>query len=114
MTAFALAGKLTFNPETDVLTGKDGKTFKLKNPWGEELPKKGFDQGENTYQAPSNDGSKVQVKFDPNSQRLKELKPFEPWDGKDFVSFSHCFICQLTPSKEGHVCSDKSERKVHN
>lgn len=62
----SLAGSLTFNPMTDPLTGADGKQFKLKSPHGEELPAKGFDHGEDTYQPPAADGSKVEVIIDPN------------------------------------------------
>ncbi len=80
-----LAGDLTFNPAKDLLTGKDGKQFKLSPPTGEQLPAKGFDPGVDTYQAPAADASKVEVRIDPKSNRLQELKPFEPWDGKDFV-----------------------------
>ncbi len=32
-------------------------------------------------QAPA--GANVDVKVDPNSQRLQLLTPFKPWDGKD-------------------------------
>ena len=53
----------------------------LQPPSGDELPSKGFDPGQETYQAPA--GSQVAVKVDPNSQRLQLLTPFKPWDGKD-------------------------------
>ena len=59
VTAFSVAGDLTFNPLKDELTDADGKKFKLESPTGKELPPRGFDPGENTYQAPSADGSKV-------------------------------------------------------
>jgi aconitate hydratase len=85
VTALALAGDLTFNPAKDSLIGADGKPFKLKAPYGDELPQKGFDAGENTYQAPAVDGSGVQVKIDPKSDRLEELKPFNVWNGQDLV-----------------------------
>merc|ERR1712135_132101 len=45
-------------------------------------PSRGFDAGEETYQAPG-DPSAVQVNVDPKSQRLQLLEPFQPWDGKD-------------------------------
>lgn len=45
MTAFAIAGDLTFNPEKDTLVGADGKEIKLQPPTGNELPSKGFDPG---------------------------------------------------------------------
>ena len=52
VTALSLAGRLDFNPLTDELTGSDGKKFKLKEPFGDELPVRGFDPGQDTYQAP--------------------------------------------------------------
>ena len=48
VTAFAIAGDLTFNPEKDTLVGADGKEIKLQPPTGDELPAKGFDAGEFT------------------------------------------------------------------
>jgi len=85
VTAIGLAGRLTFNPVTDTLIGKDGKMFKLNPPSGDELPKRGFDAGEDTYQAPAADGNKVSVRIDPKSDRLQDLKAFAPWNGKDLV-----------------------------
>jgi len=85
VTALSIAGSLTFNPETDLLKGADGKEFKLKPPTGEELPSKGYDLGENTYQPPAKDGSGVTVVVDPKSKRLQLLEPFAPFDGKDLI-----------------------------
>lgn len=34
VTALSIAGRLDFNPVTDSLKGKDGKEFKLDNPFG--------------------------------------------------------------------------------
>ena len=73
MTALSLAGDLTFNPLTDALTGADGKQVKLKSPYGDELPARGFDAGEDTYQPPAADGSKVSVVVDPS--RLSTPSP---------------------------------------
>jgi len=84
VTALALAGRLTFNPETDSLTGADGQLFKLKSPYGDELPQQGFDAGQVTYQAPSASGASTQVKVSPTSERLQLLDPFPKWSGKDF------------------------------
>lgn len=39
VTALSIAGTLKFNPETDYLTGADGKKFKLEAPDADELPK---------------------------------------------------------------------------
>lgn len=52
VTALSIAGTLAFNPLKDELTGADGKKFKLKAPFGEELPAKGFDPGVDTYTSP--------------------------------------------------------------
>jgi len=52
VTALSIAGRLDFNPLTDELTGSDGKKFKLKAPFGDELPAQGFDPGQDTYTAP--------------------------------------------------------------
>lgn len=83
VTAFAIAGRIDFNPLTDELTGNDGKKFKLSPPQGDELPSRGFDPGQETYQPPAEDGSKVSVNVDPKSERLQLLSPFQKWDGKD-------------------------------
>ncbi|RCI00963.1 Aconitate hydratase mitochondrial [Rhizopus azygosporus] len=83
VTALAIAGDMTFNPITDSLTGADGKPFKLDPPNGNELPPRGYDAGENTYQAPPANGAEVQVKVDPKSTRLQLLEPFEKWNGQD-------------------------------
>ncbi|HWW52494.1 MAG TPA: aconitate hydratase, partial [Acidimicrobiales bacterium] len=78
--AYALAGTLDFNPLTDAI---DGLT--LESPVGEELPVKGFEDGETGFQAPPPDGSSVSVVVRPDSDRLQLLEPFPAWDGKDFV-----------------------------
>nr|XP_023021964.1 probable aconitate hydratase, mitochondrial isoform X1 [Leptinotarsa decemlineata] len=83
VTALSIAGRLDFNPLTDEIEGADGKKFKLSPPYGDELPNKGFDPGQNTYVAPVEDGSNLTVDVDPNSQRVQLLKPFDKWDGKD-------------------------------
>ena len=43
----------------------------LDSPYGDELPSRGFDPGEDTYQHPPSDGSGVNVDVDPNSDRLQ-------------------------------------------
>merc|ERR1711939_404128 len=83
VTAMVFAGDLTFNPMTDSLKGADGKDFKFTDPSGKELPPRGYDAGENTFQAPPEDRSTVNVAIDPKSDRLQKLKPFAPWGGKD-------------------------------
>lgn len=84
-TALALAGSLSFNPMTDELVNKKGEKVKLDPPTGEELPPKGFDEGSSGFIPPAKDGSGVEVKVDPKSERLQLLSPFKKWDGKDLV-----------------------------
>lgn len=83
VTALAIAGDLTFNPMTDTLTNEDGQQVKLDEPKGLELPTKGFAVEDAGYQAPAQDGSKVQVIVDPQSERLQLLEPFKAWEGTD-------------------------------
>ncbi|KAB5591756.1 Aconitate hydratase 1 [Ceratobasidium theobromae] len=82
VTAMAFAGDLTFNPLTDTLTGTDGKPFKFSDPSGNELPPRGYDPGQDTFQPPPADRASVNVAVDPKSDRLQLLQPFKPWDGK--------------------------------
>ncbi|XP_063619006.1 probable aconitate hydratase, mitochondrial [Cydia splendana] len=88
VTALSLAGRLDFNPLTDSLTGSDGKPFKLSDPFGDELPAKGFDPGQDTYEHPPADGSSVKVDVAPTSDRLQLLAPFDKWDGKDLTDMT--------------------------
>jgi len=86
VTALAIAGKLTFNPLADSLTGADGKPFKLNPPRpAPEVPAKNFDRGQVNYIAPPADGSKVELKVSPTSERIQLMQPWAAWDGKDFV-----------------------------
>jgi aconitate hydratase len=87
VTAFALAGRLSFNPLKDTLTNKDGKQVKLSPPKpAPEVPEKGFLSDDAGYVPPAVDGDKVEIKVSPSSDRLQLLEPFQPWDGKDFKS----------------------------
>jgi len=77
----AIAGTISFNPLTDKLTNANGEQVLLKEPTGFELPPKGFAVEDAGYQAPAEDGSKVEVKVDPKSSRLQLLDPFAAWEG---------------------------------
>ena len=50
VTALAISGTLDFDPRKDSLTAKDGSKFKLSAPVGEQLPSRGYDPGEDTFQ----------------------------------------------------------------
>ncbi len=83
VTALAIAGDLTFNPMTDTLTNESGQQVRLDPPTGDELPVKGFDVKDAGFVAPARDGSKVEVKVSPTSDRLQLLEPFKSWEGTD-------------------------------
>ncbi|MCR5863175.1 aconitate hydratase [Flavobacterium sp. J372] len=86
VTAIAIAGDLGFNPLKDKLINEDGEEVMLEEPTGNELPPKGFDAEDPGYQAPAEDGSKVQVVVSPESERLQLLAPFEPWNGENIMN----------------------------
>jgi aconitate hydratase len=83
VTALAIAGDITFNPMTDKLMNEAGVEVMLDEPYGIELPEKGFAVEDAGYIAPAEDGSAVQVLVDPNSKRLQLLEPFKAWEGTD-------------------------------
>jgi aconitate hydratase len=83
VTAFAIAGDLTFNPLADKLMNENGEWVRLDEPTGMELPPKGFSVDDPGYQAPAKDGNKIQVVVKSDSQRLQLLEPFSAWEGTD-------------------------------
>jgi aconitate hydratase len=83
VTAFAIAGDLTFNPLTDKLKNEKGEEVMLDEPTGVELPPKGFSVDDAGYQAPAKDGKGLQVVVKADSQRLQLLAPFAAWEGTD-------------------------------
>jgi aconitate hydratase len=84
--AFALAGRLSFNPLVDTLTASDGSTFKLDAPGpAPDVPSEGFATNQEMYISPAEDGDMVEVVISPDSNRLEVLEPFSEWDGKDFL-----------------------------
>ena len=85
VTALAIAGRLDFNPLTDFLVNQDGEKVKLEAPTGFELPPNGFSVEDNGFQQPAEDGSNVEIKVSPTSDRLQLLEPFAAWDGKNIT-----------------------------
>lgn len=83
VTALAMAGTISFNPLKDKLKNSKGEEVMLAEPTGFEMPPKGFEVKDAGYQAPAEDGSKIKVLVDPNSQRLQLLSAFAPWEGYD-------------------------------
>jgi len=57
VTALALAGRLSFNPLTDTLTGADGQSFRLEPPGAApDVPPQGFALDRSAYVATPGDG----------------------------------------------------------
>ncbi len=81
----ALGGKLSFNPMKDELDTPQGKKIRFQAPKKvNPLPQKGFKFSDSGYVKPPENGSGVEVKVSPSSDRLQLLEAFEPWNGKDF------------------------------
>jgi len=85
VTAIALSGKLGFNPLTDTLTNENGEEVKLEPPTGFELPPNGFDVKDAGYNAPAENGENIEIKVNPESDRLQLLTPFVPIKPNDMV-----------------------------
>jgi aconitate hydratase len=85
VTALAIAGRLDFNPAKDTLINKNGQEVKLDLPVGDELPTKGFEVKDPGFQAPSADGSSVEILVSEESKRLQLLYPFAAWDGQNIT-----------------------------
>ncbi len=85
VTAYAFSGSLSFNPLKDKLKADSGQEVMLKEPFAEELPSAGFAGHGKGYVPPVEDGSKVKININPESERLQVLVPFAPWDGNDFI-----------------------------
>lgn len=82
--ALTIAGDLCFNPLTDRLKNDRGDEVRLNPPTGDALPRLGFSAEYNGYINPIEDGSKVEVKISPDSQRLQLLQPFAPLNAEEF------------------------------
>jgi len=82
--AFALSGRLDHDFVREPLVGDDGTELLLEAPTADQLPAQGFDPGKSGFVPPADDGSKVDVVVDPDSERLELLEPFPAWDGNDY------------------------------
>ncbi|KAB8606218.1 hypothetical protein FH972_025849 [Carpinus fangiana] len=78
VTAMSYSGSMTFNPMTDSIPTSSGEPFRFSPPAGKELPAQGFESGNTAYlPTPPIPDSSVQVKIDPESDRLALLEPFD-------------------------------------
>ena len=82
VVAAAFAGDLGFDPRRDAIRNNGGE-FRFQPPTGDELPRRGYELGDEGFLAPPAGGSGRAVVVDANSIRLQRLTPWAPWDGKD-------------------------------
>ena len=85
VVAYALAGKLSFNPLADTLEAPDGSSYRLEPPKpAPEVPANGFVFKAEGYLAPPAVSSGVAVRVSPDSNRLQLLDPFAPFSPGDW------------------------------
>jgi aconitate hydratase len=84
--AFAVAGRLDFNPLTDTLTNLDGEDVRLDPPVGVTLPIAGFAHEDLGFVEPT--GVTREIPIAPDSRRLQVLAPFAPFDARDFADMA--------------------------
>ena len=86
--AFALAGKLSFNPMKDKIQTDKGE-FMLTPPQpAPEIPAKGFISRLEGFIPAAADSGKAEIQVNPTSERLALLEPFKAWDGKDYTDLA--------------------------
>ena len=83
--AYAISGRLSFNPEKDTVKDKDGNDVMLTAPSWDALPTEGFVKCDKGLITPPENGDDITVKIDASSSRLQILKPFAKWDGSDIT-----------------------------
>jgi len=80
VVAYALAGRLAFDPQGDAIETPGGGRFRLRPPGpAPEIPERGFVMSDAGYEAPPADRSGVRVAVAPDSERLQLLEPFPAW-----------------------------------
>jgi len=85
-TALAIAGRLDFNPLTDLLTGANGETFMLEPPKpAPAVPPRDFESRRERYVAPPEDGRHLELAVNPASERIQLMQPWPAWDGRDLL-----------------------------
>jgi aconitate hydratase len=81
----SISGKTGFNPETDTLKGADGVEFRLSAPKVPPIPEGGLLSSSEGFIPPMKEHLGIAVRIDPGSERIEHLRPFERWDGRDFL-----------------------------
>ena len=87
VTALALAGRLSFNPQSDTLVGADGVPFRLEPPRpAPDIPAEPFEPGDARHVPPPEPGARPPLHIAAGSERLEPMKPWPAWDGRDLVA----------------------------
>ncbi len=82
--AFAIAGRVDFDPRHDEARTPDGRTFKLAPPAAApEVPQGGL-AAPGGFHPPTVDGARMEIAIASDSRRLQRLAPWPQWDGRDF------------------------------
>jgi aconitate hydratase len=86
VAGLAISGKTWFNPETDTLKGADGVEFRLSAPKVPPVPEGGMSSSRDSFIPPMKERPGLAVRINPGSERIEPLRPFERWDGRDFLN----------------------------
>lgn len=87
VTAMSYSGSMTFNPMIDSIPTSSGEPFRFSPPAGKELPAQGFESGNIAYlPTPPIADASVQIKIDPDSDRLALLEPFDAFPASDLAN----------------------------
>src|SRR6267143_6706110 len=117
--AYGLSGRLSFNPLTDTLPGKDGP-WKLRPPKkAPEIPERGFVLSHEGFVPPADYPDRIELKVAKNSERLQILKSFDPMVDADFVDMPLLFKTKgktttdhISPPASGCASADISTRSA--
>lgn len=84
--AFALAGRLSFDPRKDTLLTEDGRRISLPEPSPRrDLPQEGFSEGDARCRLPDPADRDRPLAIRQDSERLAPLPRLLPWDGRDLL-----------------------------
>jgi aconitate hydratase len=102
--AKTFAGNLDFDPVNDTIQTPRGP-FRFEAPPQIDLPVNGWAEADEGYVAPPDNRSELHVDISPDSNRIQRLRPFAPWDGKDYEDLAilikvegKCTTDHITPA----------------
>lgn len=103
IVAYALAGRLSFDPLSEPIPHDTGRTWLTAPARAPVLPDDGLVAPEGYHPPSAGDAGPVEVPDD--SDRLEPLEPFDPWDGEDLERLpllvkvkGQCTTDQISPA----------------